>query len=85
MWNGYKLFPFEKIYAFLERHNGAICILMVALILVGGIGYSVYLGPELRFLPDESDYFAIVQNLVKSGNYSINGVDPTAARASKSA
>ncbi len=47
---------------------------------MAGTAYSFFLGNGLRFLPDESDYYAIAKNFATTGNFSINGIDPTAAR-----
>ncbi len=64
----------------LSLANRHICLGVVLLILAGGAAYSLFLGNQVRFLPDESDYFLAASNLAKLGNYSIDGVNPTAAR-----
>jgi hypothetical protein len=54
-----------------------ICILLV---IVAGTFYSFYLGNQLRFLPDESDYYVLATNLLNHHFYSLDGVLPTAYR-----
>lgn len=50
-----------------------------AIIIVVGIGYSIFLGPELRYW-DEKEYLRIATELVRSGIYTLDGTTPTAFR-----
>lgn len=52
----------------------------VAVLLFGSLGYVFY-GGELRFLPDERDYFEISSTLASDGQFGHNPGQPTADRA----
>lgn len=66
------------IFAFIDRHQNLIVHLAVLFILVAGLGYSIYLGNNLRF-PDEKKYYEIAVNLASGNGYSLNNI-PTAFR-----
>ena len=63
----------------LEEKSDTLLLVVIAIYLIAGIGYSIILNDALRF-PDEHDYFYIANNLLKTGHYSIDGVVPTAKR-----
>ncbi len=69
--------PLQAIISFLDRHQNAVIHLTALFFLVAGLGYSFYLGNEIRF-PDEKQYFKIAQNLAAGNGFTINGIDPTA-------
>ena len=69
--------PLQIILSFLDRHQNRVIHLTALFFLVAGLGYSLYLGNEIRF-PDEKQYFKIAQNLAAGNGFSINGIDPTA-------
>lgn len=71
----------QRAHHFLEEKSNLLNALIVLVTILAGIGYSVYLGDELRFLPDEKDYAAIAGNLADHGMFSIDGVSLTAYRA----
>ena len=56
-------------------------LLMAVFTVIAGIAYSLYLGDDLRFLPDEPDYAVLAENLAGGGAYSFDGSSPTAYRA----
>lgn len=62
----------------LARHD-RYTIFVSAFILLIGIGYSIFLGDSLRF-QDEKQYYTLAKNLADTGEYSLDGVNPTAYR-----
>ncbi len=69
--------PFQLIILFLDTHQNTIIHCIALFFLTAGLGYSYYLGDELRF-PDEKQYFEIAQNIAAGNGYSIDGNEPTA-------
>ena len=67
---------FSKIVAFLDRYQNSIVHLMVSLLLVVGLGYSLYLGNVLIF-PDAKQYYAIAQNIAAGNGITLDGVRPS--------
>ena len=63
-----------------ERKNSQILWISILLVVVAGTLYSFYLGNQLRFLPDESDYYVLATNLINRHIYSLDGAMPTAYR-----
>ncbi|RLD04321.1 MAG: hypothetical protein DRI56_11405 [Chloroflexota bacterium] len=85
---------FAGIENFLEQRKKRILLILLLVTLATGIAYSIYLGDELRFLPDEQDYLTLAQNLVGHQKYAFpieqsprwteptpEGLVPTAYRA----
>lgn len=64
-----------------ELHASRLVLALIVLVLLGGAMYAFYLGELLRFLPDEADYLALVDNLLVIGSYSLDGRTPSAYRA----
>ncbi|MCB0793781.1 MAG: hypothetical protein KDB88_03515 [Flavobacteriales bacterium] len=52
---------------------------VAACIVIAGLGYSMILGPELRY-PDEGEYLSIAENMVSNGLFSMDGEHSTAYR-----
>jgi 4-amino-4-deoxy-L-arabinose transferase-like glycosyltransferase len=71
----------SKLTRALERHAPRLALALILLVVLAGSLYSLYLGDQLRFLPDEADYLALVDNLVQKGRYSLDGSTPSAYRA----
>jgi hypothetical protein len=69
-----------QLVSILERKSDRILYLLVALVLVLGSAYSIYLGNTVRFYPDECDYSDLAHNLAVTGMYTLDGVHPTAYR-----
>ncbi len=67
-------------YLSIIRYDRQLLVLLLALVVILGAVYSIFLGDELKFLPDEADYFALTQNLVEKGVYSLDGTTPSAYR-----
>lgn len=65
---------------FLERKNRPLILVLIALYVLAGVVYSFYVGDELRYLPDEADYFSLANNLAFNGKYSLDGAHLTAYR-----
>jgi 4-amino-4-deoxy-L-arabinose transferase-like glycosyltransferase len=65
----------------IDKHSRSILFIVVVVQILAGTIYSVYLGNELRFLPDEEHYFDLATNIVERLTYSIDGQNPTAFRA----
>ncbi len=64
----------------LEGKGGAIAAVLIIIVMISGIVYSLYLGNELRFLPDEQDYYDLATNIAQSYSYSLDDITPTAYR-----
>lgn len=71
---------FAKSISFLEKKNRLVIILAISFYMLAGLIYSFYLGNNLRYLPDEADYFHLATNLASRGAYSLDGVHLTAYR-----
>jgi hypothetical protein len=69
------------LYSRADQHALRLALALVALALLAGAGYCLYLGDRLQFLPDEADYLALVDNLLYQGMYSLDGDTPSAYRA----
>jgi hypothetical protein len=59
--------------------TGYAVIALIGLVFIAGLAYSHWLGEDLRYI-DERDYYAIANNLVESGLFSIDGIQPTIFR-----
>ena len=70
----------DRSAAFLIENNRRILIVVLILLVASGVVYSLYLGDNLRFLPDERDYFALAKNIATRGAYTLDGEHPTAFR-----
>lgn len=70
----------KRVKNIVERRNGQVVAVSVALTILAGMIYSFYLGNKLRFLPDEQDYLTIATHLAQQGIYSLDGRTPTAFR-----
>jgi 4-amino-4-deoxy-L-arabinose transferase-like glycosyltransferase len=66
--------------SFLERKNRPVVLVLIALYILAGVIYSFYVGDDLRYLPDEADYFSLATNLVTHGKYTLDGAHLTAYR-----
>lgn len=65
----------------LEAHTESICRGLIAAMMLCGLGYSVYLGEQLRY-PDERDFLSVADSLCEARVYSRDGgATPTAYRA----
>ena len=64
-------FRFGKYLKKLERQGSYVLAFLVLSVLAFGVVYSIILGDELRFLPDESNYLVLAQNLAEKGTYSL--------------
>ncbi len=69
----------KHIISILDTYQGIVLIAINVTLLIAGLFYSVILGNTLRY-PDEKEYYAIANNLVTRGIYSIDGLHPTAYR-----
>jgi hypothetical protein len=70
----------SRCITFLEKKNRPIILSLIAFYVLVGAIYSFYLGNELRYLPDEADYFSLATNFAFKGQYSLDGVRLTAYR-----
>ncbi|MDH4318629.1 MAG: hypothetical protein OEV64_09590, partial [Desulfobulbaceae bacterium] len=68
-----------KILSFIETNGSRIFFISTLFILIGGLGYSLYLGDDLRF-PDERHYHLLAENLAGGLGYTFDGVTPSAWR-----
>jgi hypothetical protein len=66
--------------SFLEKKHRLVMALMIAIYLLAGVIYSIYLGNNFRYFPDEGNYFDLATNLALKGNYSLDGVHLTTYR-----
>jgi 4-amino-4-deoxy-L-arabinose transferase-like glycosyltransferase len=66
--------------SFLEKKHRLVIVLMIAIYVLAGVIYSIYLGNSFRFFPDEGNYFDLATNLATKGNYSLDGVQLTTYR-----
>jgi len=64
----------------IERNARTITIAVILCVFTAGLGYTIYLGASLRY-PDEWVYFTFTQNLKHAGMFSLDGVNPSAAKA----
>ena len=62
-----------KLVSVIERKSDRFLYFLVALLLILGSAYAVYLGNTLRFYPDECYYSDLAQNLVTTGMYTLDG------------
>jgi len=69
-----------QFVSFAERYNSLILWFCILLVICAGTFYSIYLGNQLRFLPDESDYFVLANNIAFEYFYSLDGSISTAFR-----
>lgn len=69
-----------RLVSIIERKSDRFLYLLVALLLILGAAYAVYLGNSIRFYPDECDYIDLAHNLVTTGLYTLDGKQPTASR-----
>jgi hypothetical protein len=69
-----------KLVSLIERKSDLFLYLLVALLLILGSAYAVYLGNSVRFYPDECHYSDLAQYLVATGMYTLDGEQPTAYR-----
>lgn len=65
---------------YLEKNKRPILGLVITLYVLAGVIYSLYLGSNFRYLPDEVDYFTLASNLAFKGQYSLDGSQLTAYR-----
>ncbi len=70
----------SKLVSMIERKSDLFLCFLVALLLILGSAYAVYLGDTIRFYPDECDYIDLAHNLVARGMYTLDGTEPTASR-----
>lgn len=59
----------RSLLSFLYQHKKTILLGALLLVLIVGIVYSIMLGNELRFLPDERDYLVLAKNLSRYQMY----------------
>lgn len=71
---------FNQFQALIEDKSHIILMVILGCVVVFGIFYSIYLGEQLRFLPDERDYVTLAENLAIKQIYSLDGTEPTAYR-----
>lgn len=74
------MFQGSVIVDWLEGKGGTIASVVIVIVMFSGIVYSFILGDELRFLPDEQDYYDLATNIARSFSYSLDGINPTAYR-----
>ncbi len=74
----FRLVP--RLVAWLENHAGWLAFGLVLLAFLAGVVYSLTLGEQLRFLPDEADYLTLAGNLLAQGKHTLDGLHPTAYR-----
>jgi len=70
----------RQLSSFIEQRNHTILAALVATVVLLGIPYSMYLGSELRYLPDEQDYYDLATSIASRHQYSLDGERPTAYR-----
>ena len=70
-----------RLGIFLTERSNALSRLLAVGAMLAGIFYSFILGDQIRFVPDESDYVTLSQNLVTHLQYSLDGQTPTATRS----
>uniref|UniRef100_A0A7C3SJW8 Glycosyltransferase RgtA/B/C/D-like domain-containing protein n=1 Tax=Desulfobacca acetoxidans TaxID=60893 RepID=A0A7C3SJW8_9BACT len=75
-----KMHRLNKVIVLYEKHQKVIISMLAAILLTGGICFSIFLGDNLKFA-DEKDYLRIANNLSTKHIYSIDGVNPTAFRS----
>lgn len=66
--------------ATLNHYSTPAVLVLIALTILAGLGYSLVLGDQLRF-PDEYVYYNHAKNFVDIGIFSYDGVHPTASKA----
>ena len=69
----------SHLISFLDTNQRTTLVVCVAILIVRGLAYSIFLGDNLRY-SDERKYFSISRNLATKGVYSLDGVHPTAYR-----
>lgn len=67
------------VIEFINRHQKLVVHLAALFFLIAGLGYSIYLGNNLRY-PDAERYYTIAVNLADGNGYSLDGNNPTAFR-----
>ena len=70
----------NKLVSFIEANSSLIIAALVIFIIFAGLVYSFCLKDIIRY-GDESDYYALAQNIVAKHSYTVDGVSPTAFRA----
>ena len=70
----------RQLLLFIERRDHAIVVVLVTVVILLGLLYSTYLGNELRYLPDEQDYYDLATSIALRHRYSLDGERPTAYR-----
>jgi 4-amino-4-deoxy-L-arabinose transferase-like glycosyltransferase len=65
----------------MESRTDRITVFLAAAVILCGCLYSISLGDQLRYLPDERDYDTLANSLALNGSYSLDGEHPTAYRA----
>jgi hypothetical protein len=68
---------FTTLIALLDKYQNTLPRLSAFFILIGGLGYSLYLGNTLIF-PDPHDYLNIATNIAAGKGFSLDGTSPTA-------
>lgn len=68
------------MYTSIERRAGFLAAVFIGLMLATGALYSLALGEQLRFLPDEQDYLTLASSLASGGGYSLEAGIPSAYR-----
>jgi hypothetical protein len=69
-----------RIAAFLTRNERLLLSILVASVLIAGLGYSILLGDTWRYYPDEWEYTTLATNIATQGIYTLDGEAPTAYR-----
>ncbi len=62
-----------------EHRTHAILVTVVSVVMLAGIGYSIYLGNTLRY-PDERDDYHLAVNIATEGRFTVDGENLTAFR-----
>jgi 4-amino-4-deoxy-L-arabinose transferase-like glycosyltransferase len=70
---------FARVLAVVENRRHLLLACLVAIIVVGGGLYSVFLGPQLRYA-DELEYYTLATNLVEKHAFTMDGLHPSAFR-----
>ncbi len=69
----------QRFSHFVEHRSQAILFIVIAIVMLAGAAYSIFLGDTLRF-PDERDYYRLAVNIAQEGRFTVDGENLTAFR-----
>ena len=69
----------DYLEQFVARNERRLVFGLIALMILGGLVYSLRLGDTFRFI-DERVYYTLATNLVQHQAYSLDGTTPTAIK-----